>query len=177
MFSRRLRKAPVSPLVGARPAAPRRPLRGSRSRGIRVPGPSARLPDPQPGLKRLASGRCSASGKPKAGGEQVPLSLSSSRHSGDSAWKGGARLGRSLGAFVVPAQDAPRASGLLVGLGMISGPRPDLSSAFSSPIPSQRGPPRLITWSRAQSTRGRYSPAHRTQPPGQVALEPGTQEI
>lgn len=113
---------------------PRRPLRGSRSRGTRAPGRFALLPAPQPGLKRLASRRCSGSRKPKAGGEQVLLSLSSSPHPGDSAWMGGARLGQPLGAFVVPAQDAPRASGLLLGLGMIPGPRPGLSSAFSSPI-------------------------------------------
>lgn len=57
---------------------PRRPLRGARSRGTRALGPSASLPAPRPQGERLAMARrrCSCNGKPKAGGGQVPLSLS-----------------------------------------------------------------------------------------------------
>lgn len=65
-----------------------------------------------PGLRRLARRRCSGSVKPKTlrAGSTFTFQF-------PSPWRlcleGRRPLGRSLGAFVVPAQDVPRASGLL----------------------------------------------------------------
>lgn len=174
------------------------PTRGSQTCRTRdghfgardAPGPSVRASlhrNPRKSDLLGLEGDARAAGDLKLAVNRFRFRFPFPRCPGDSVWKGGAQLGQSLCAFELAARDGPRASGLSLHSGRFQGRAsaspapsqarsPTLLSRSPTLLSRQRVPPGLITH-RAQSTRKRYPPAHGTQPPGRVALAPGTQEI